>query len=173
MAKTELAVFGAGCFWCSEATFKMVPGIIKVTPGYAGGNIAEPSYDLVSTGTTGHTEVVELEYDPTKISYQQLLDIFWKIHDPTTFNRQGNDIGPQYRSIILWTNQRQKELAEAAKKEQASHFTMPIVTEIKPLEIFYGAEAEHHNYFEKHPDQAYCKAVIVPKIVKLQKFLDQ
>jgi peptide-methionine (S)-S-oxide reductase len=156
---SDFAYFGGGCFWCLEATFQLVPGVTHVTPGYAGGTLKNPTYEQVSTGTTGHAEVVKIDFDPTQITYEQLLKIFFKVHDPTTPNRQGNDIGPQYRSIILYTNDKQKQIAQS--------FLTNTVTELVPLDVFYEAESYHHNYYQNHPDQAYCQLVIRPKLDKL------
>ena len=167
----EEAVLGGGCFWCLEAIYKKVKGVIKVVPGYAGGHVENPTYEQVKTGTTGHAEVVKITYDPKIISYEQLLDIFFDIHDPTTPNRQGNDIGPQYRSIILYRNEEQKRIAKQkiAELQHSNKFKKPIVTQLVELEKFYEAEDSHHDYFEKHPDQPYCKLVISPKIEKFMK----
>jgi peptide-methionine (S)-S-oxide reductase len=157
-SKTETAYLGGGCFWCTEAAFQLVPGVVKVTPGYAGGHTQNPTYDEVCTGTTGHAQVVKIEFNPEIISYKDILKIFFKIHDPTTPNRQGNDIGPQYRSIIFYTNQVQQQTAEP--------FLKNTITELVPLTIFYPAEPYHHNYFKNNPHQAYCQFVIRPKLVK-------
>jgi peptide-methionine (S)-S-oxide reductase len=155
----ETAYFGGGCFWCTEAAFQLVPGVIKVTPGYAGGHSQNPTYEDICTGTTGHAEVVEILFDQDLVSYQKLLKIFFKIHDPTTLNRQGNDIGAQYRSIILYTSDTQKQTA--------TPFLANTVTELVPFTIFYQAEPYHHNYFKNHPDEAYCQAIIKPKLDRL------
>lgn len=168
---TQSAVLGGGCFWCLEAAFSEIKGVLKVEPGYAGGTLANPSYDAVSAGHSGHAEVVRLEFDTDIISYEDILDIFWAIHDPTTLNRQGNDIGTQYRSIILTTSSDQIAQATKSKQLKAELWADPIVTEIKPLDHFYAAEAYHHNYFINNPDAAYCQIVINPKLAKLrQKF---
>ena len=168
-ATTQLATLGGGCFWCMEAVFERLDGVKKVTSGYSGGAIENPSYEQVCTGKTGHAEVVQIEFDPKKISYVRLLEIFWNAHDPTSLNRQGEDHGTQYRSTILYTSEAQRAAAEAAKKKASANFSEPIVTEIVPLKKFYAAEAYHQHYFALHPDQGYCKIVIKPKIEKLQQ----
>lgn len=169
--KTELATLGGGCFWCLEACFQLVPGVKAVTSGYAGGTKDNPTYQEVCTGNTGHAEVVQIEYDPAVISYGQLLQKFWEVHDPTTLNRQGNDVGTQYRSIILYQNEAQKEAAEKSKAEAQKELSRPIVTQIVPLKKFWPAEAYHQNYFRNHPEQGYCQLVIRPKVDKLEKKL--
>lgn len=171
VSHTELATFGGGCFWCMEAAFQLVDGVKSVTSGYAGGHVENPTYKQVCGGDTGHAEVVQIEYDPRKISYERLLEVFWIAHDPTTLNRQGHDVGPQYRSIILYHNEAQKLAAERSKAEAAKEFTKPIVTEIVPLKKFYRAEGYHQDYFRQNPAQAYCQRVIAPKIQKLKKEL--
>lgn len=171
--KTELATFGSGCFWCSEAVFRLVPGVISVTNGYAGGYKKNPTYKEVCSGNTGHAEVVQIEYDPKKVSYKQLLKIFWKSHDPTSLNRQGADIGTQYRSIILYHNEYQMKIAEESKAAISKQFTKPIVTQIVPLTVFYKAEEYHQDFYKKNPDYGYCHAVIKPKLDKLQPVLNQ
>ncbi len=167
---TELATFGSGCFWCSEAVFQQLKGVTKVEPGYSGGTIKDPTYRQVCTGQTGHAEVVQITFDPTLISYPELLEVFWRSHDPTTKDRQGNDTGPQYRSVIFTHNQRQQELAERYKQkiDAAGVFTRPLVTEIVPFATFYPAEAEHGNYFAENPNAGYCRVVIAPKVEKLR-----
>ena len=164
--ENKTAVFGGGCFWCTEAIFKMVKGVKSVTPGYAGGHAESPTYYQVCSGTTGHAEVIKVEFDEDVIKYDDLLEVFWQAHDPTTKNRQGNDIGTQYRSIILYQDQEQKKIAEESiKKMNASGlFKKPIVTEIKPLDLFYAAEDYHQDYFENNPNQPYCRAIISPKV---------
>ncbi|MCJ7518736.1 MAG: peptide-methionine (S)-S-oxide reductase MsrA [Anaerolineaceae bacterium] len=164
--KNEIAVFGGGCFWCTEAIFKMVKGVTFVTPGYAGGHAESPNYYQVCSGTTGHAEVIKIEFDADVISYEDLLEVFWQAHDPTTKNRQGNDIGTQYRSIILYKDSGQKEQAEGslAKANASGLLKKPIVTEIKPLNVFYTAEDYHKDYFKNNPNQPYCRAIISPKI---------
>jgi peptide-methionine (S)-S-oxide reductase len=167
----ELATFGAGCFWCVEAIFQRVDGVEKVVSGYAGGHIENPTYKEVCNGTTGHAEVCQLSYDPKLVSYDELLEIFWKTHDPTTLNRQGNDVGTQYRSVVYYHNDAQKTLAEKYKKEldAAGIFNNPIVTEISPFEILYVAEDYHQNYFNENGSQPYCSFVIQPKVDKFRK----
>ena len=166
MNKTEKAVFGGGCFWCTEAIFKRVKGVVSVTPGYAGGETPHPTYEQVCRGTTGHAEVTEVEYDPQVVSYADLLQVFWYAHDPTTLDRQGNDVGEQYRSIILYANEEQKKLAEASLKEAdlSGMFRDPIVTRVEKLEAFFPAEDYHMDYFANNPNQPYCRAVISPKV---------
>jgi peptide-methionine (S)-S-oxide reductase len=170
--KTEAIVLGGGCFWCLEAIFQRVEGIERVINGYAGGEVANPSYEAVCSGETGHAEVVEITFDPVRISLQTLLNIFWAIHDPTTRNRQGNDVGTQYRSVIFYANEAQKQIAEQSlRKDGQKLWEKPIVTEILPLNTFYPAESYHQDYFNQHPEQAYCQIVINPKVTKLkQKF---
>lgn len=168
-AATETATFGGGCFWCVEAVYQKLKGVKSVVSGYAGGTTPNPSYRQVCDGNTGHAEVVQIEFDPNVISYSQLLDVFWQAHNPTTLNREGPDVGPQYRSIVLYHNQEQKVLAEKSKEQASSQFDDPIVTEIEPLEEFYRAETYHQDYFEKNPNAPYCMAVIDPKLQKLQK----
>lgn len=168
---TEIAVFGGGCFWCTEAIFQRLRGVLQVTPGYAGGHSANPTYQQVSSEETGHAEVIKVEFDPKQITFDQLLDIFWHLHDPTSLNQQGADVGTQYRSIILYTTPEQAEIARHSKQAlaESSEFDQPIVTEIKPLDQFYLAEKYHHNYFENNKDQPYCQLVISPKLSKLVK----
>lgn len=162
----ETAIFGGGCFWCTEAVFQKLKGIKSVMPGYAGGKIENPSYEWVSMGTTGHAEVIKIEFDPTVISYEELLDIFWHVHNPTTLNKQGDNVGTQYRSIILYTSEDQRNKAEQSLKKisESGEFSKPIVTEIKPLDTFYDAESYHKNYFENNTLQPYCQIVIAPKL---------
>jgi len=168
---TELATYGGGCFWCVEAIFQRLEGVKSVASGYAGGKRDNPTYEEVCAGITGHAEVIQIEFDPGKISYEDLLDVFWQAHDPTTLNRQGADVGTQYRSIILYHSDRQKEAAEKSKKTAASQFKNPIVTEIVPLTKFYKAERYHQNYFNNNPSAPYCTYVIRPKLDKLLKTL--
>jgi peptide-methionine (S)-S-oxide reductase len=170
---TERATYGGGCFWCVEAIFQRLDGVKSVASGYAGGKTDNPTYKEVCTGETGHAEVIQIEYDPSKISYQDLLDVFWQAHDPTTLNRQGADRGTQYRSIILYHDEGQKQLAEAAKKKAAGQFRDPIVTEIVPLTKFYKAEAHHQNYYNENQNAPYCQFVIRPKLDKLLKKLSK
>jgi len=168
-SKTESATFGGGCFWCVEAVFQRVPGVIKSVSGYAGGFKDHPTYEEVCAHTTGHAEVIQVEYDPAKITYERVLEIFFEAHDPTTLNRQGADEGDQYRSIILYHDALQQQRAEAAKKKAQADWSDPIVTEIVPLKKFWPAEAYHQNYFNQNPNQGYCAYVIRPKVAKLQK----
>ncbi|MFN1834926.1 peptide-methionine (S)-S-oxide reductase MsrA [Balneola sp. MJW-20] len=167
----EEATFGAGCFWCVEAIYELVEGIEHVESGYSGGHVDNPSYKEVTTGTTGHAEVARIQYDPEKISYEELLEVFWHTHDPTTLNRQGNDVGPQYRSVIFYHNEGQRKIAEASlKKTDASDlWEDAIVTEIQPLENYYVAENYHQNYYENNPNAGYCSYVIAPKVKKFKK----
>jgi peptide-methionine (S)-S-oxide reductase len=167
MAKLESAVFGGGCFWCVEAVFEGLEGVQSVESGYAGGTQRNPSYEEVCSGKTGHAEVVKVTYDPAKVSYAKLLNLFWQAHDPTTMNRQGADVGSQYRSIILYENDEQRIVAEKSKQEAQKEFDEPIVTEIKPLAAFYGAETYHQDYFRNNPNAPYCTLVIKPKLKKL------
>lgn len=167
--KTELADFGGGCFWCMEAVFERLPGVISVTSGFAGGTTENPTYEQVCTETTGHAEVTEIEFDPSKISYDKLLEVFWQAHDPTTLNRQGSDEGTSYRSIILYHDKNQQLMAEKSKLEAQKNFRNPIVTEIVPLRKFYKAEDYHQEYYDNHPNQGYCQVVIAPKLEKLEK----
>lgn len=163
------ATLGGGCFWCLEAAYQRVAGVTRVESGYAGGSEPDPSYRQVASGQTGHAEVVRVEFDPGVIGYGDLLDVFWLIHDPTTPNRQGNDVGPQYRSIILYYDEEQRAQAEQSKQAIAASWPDRVVTEIKPLQRFYPAEAEHRDYYRTHPEQAYCQVVINPKLQKLRE----
>jgi len=165
---TELATFGGGCFWCMEAVYERLPGVIAVTSGYAGGHTENPTYHQVCGGDTGHAEVTQIQFDPAKLSYAQLLEVFWQAHDPTTLNRQGADTGTQYRSIILFQNERQKLMAEQSKLAAQKTFAQPIVTEIVPLKKFYPAEDYHQGYFDAHGHAPYCQMVIAPKLEKLE-----
>jgi len=167
----DTATFGAGCFWCVEAQFQLLDGVISVQSGFEGGTVKNPSYKEVCNGTTGHAEVCEVVYDPSKITYDELLQAFWKSHDPTQLNRQGNDIGTQYRSVIFYHNEKQKELAEKYKKELTdSHvWDKPVVTEISPATTFYKAENYHQDYFNLNGNESYCQFVIQPKIEKFKK----
>jgi peptide-methionine (S)-S-oxide reductase len=165
--KKELATFGGGCFWCTEAIFQRIDGVATVASGYAGGKTENPTYKQVTSGETGHAEVLQIEFDPKKVSFEKLLDVFWLAHDPTTLNRQGADVGTQYRSIILFHDERQKAAAEKSKKAAASQFKDPIVTEIVPLAKFYKAEGYHQNYFNNNPSAPYCNFVIRPKLKKV------
>jgi peptide-methionine (S)-S-oxide reductase len=166
-----LATLGGGCFWCTEAVFTQLKGVESVEPGYSGGSLENPTYEQVSTGTTGHAEVVQVAFDPSVISYREILEIFFSVHDPTTLNRQGPDVGTQYRSVIFYHNDQQRATAELVVKELTEEklFGAPIMTKIEPLERFYKAEEYHKDYFKKHPEQQYCRIIIAPKIAKLQK----
>jgi peptide-methionine (S)-S-oxide reductase len=166
-AKLQTATFGGGCFWCAEAVFQRIPGVKSVVSGFAGGTTENPTYEEVCTGQTGHAEVIQLKFDPSVISYEKLLEIFWEAHDPTTLNRQGNDAGSQYRSIILYSDDAQKREAEKSKAEAARHFSSPIVTQIVPLTKFYSAESYHQDYYNQHSHETYCQFVIRPKLRKL------
>lgn len=167
----QKAYFGGGCFWCTEAVYSSLKGVKEVFPGYMGGHIKNPSYREVCTGRTGHAEVVEITYDTESIPYEILVQVFFATHDPTTLNRQGNDVGTQYRSAIFYTDDNQKETAENLINELKHNqvFSNPIVTEITPISPFYPAEDEHKNYFNRHPDQMYCAAVIEPKLKKFRE----
>ncbi len=166
----NVATFGGGCFWCTEAIFQQLEGVKDIKPGYMGGQRENPTYEQVCTGATGHAEVIHITYDDSTISYESLLGVFFKTHDPTTLNRQGNDIGTQYRSVIFYHDERQREAAEdfVRRLEEEQVYDSPIVTEVSPASAFYVAEDYHFNYFNTHPDNPYCAAVIAPK---LQKFL--
>jgi peptide-methionine (S)-S-oxide reductase len=165
------AYFGGGCFWCLEAGFNMTRGVGVVTSGYAGGTVPNPSYEDVCEGTTGHAEVVEVNYDPGAVRYESLLTVFFALHDPTTLNRQGNDEGTQYRSVIFTQNEDDAATAHAYIEQLTKDgvFTDKIVTEVKPIDIFYPADKSHQRYFERNPDQAYCQLVVAPKVAKLRK----
>jgi len=169
-SKKEIAVFGGGCFWCTEAVFEELEGVLSVTSGYAGGTMETPSYEHVSTGRTGHAEATRIEYEPDKISYRDLLTVFFYTHDPTTLNRQGADVGEQYRSVILYANENQKTTAEKFIKEltDARAYKDPIVTEVAPLEKFFEAEDYHQDYYKNNPNKPYCQVVIAPKVEKLR-----
>lgn len=174
--KTDTATFGSGCFWCSEAIFQRLDGVMKVVSGYSGGEVANPSYEQVCTGTTGHAEVVNVIYDPMQVTYDELLSVFWKTHDPTTLNRQGNDVGTQYRSVIFYHNEEQRAKAEMYKAalDTSGAWAKPIVTAIEPLKNFYAAEDYHQNYFNNNSRAMYCQYVIRPKLEKFEKvFKDQ
>jgi len=177
MEKTlEKAMLGGGCFWCLEAVYRRVKGVGKVQSGYSGGTIKNPAYREVCNGTTGHAEVCEIEFNPEIISFQEILNIFWKIHDPTTLNRQGNDIGTQYRSVIFFHNPRQQTLAEESKNNlsKRNYYSTPIMTEISPCKNFYPAESDHNSYYDLHPGESYCRFVILPKIEKFKTtFIDK
>ena len=167
----ETAVLGGGCFWCQETLFLHIKGVVSVVSGYAGGSTQNPNYEQTCGGGTGHAEVIKITYDPNMISFKELLYIFFYAHDPTTKDRQGADVGTQYRSVILYSDEKQKEISEQVIKEleERKVFQNPILTELKPLENFYEAEAYHQRYFEKNPGKAYCQVVIAPKVEKLEK----
>lgn len=167
----EVATLASGCFWCTEAVFQEIKGVLHVESGYSGGSIQNPTYEQVSTGTTGHAEAVQIQFDPRVISFREILEIFFSTHDPTTSNRQGADVGHQYRSAIFYHNCKQKATAEEIIKEliKENVFDSPILTEVNPFKVFYKAEEYHKDYFKKHPNQPYCRVVISPKIAKLRK----
>ncbi len=167
----QTVVFGGGCFWCIEAVYKEIKGVTDVTSGYAGGAMENPQYEQVTGGSTGHAEVVKVDFDPVQISFNDLLEVFFAVHDPTTLNRQGNDIGEQYRSAIYYTTEEQKQELEAfiQKVKDDKVYDQPITTEIKPLEKFYDAEDYHQDYFEKNPNQPYCQLIVNPKVKKFKE----
>ncbi|HVE81069.1 MAG TPA: peptide-methionine (S)-S-oxide reductase MsrA [Candidatus Dormibacteraeota bacterium] len=165
---TQKATLAGGCFWCLEAAYQQVKGVHTVTNGYVGGSVPNPTYEQVCGGSTGHAEAVQIEFNPNMVSFGELLDIFWAIHDPTTRNRQGNDIGSQYRSVIFYHNHEQKASASASIRKAASLWKDPITTELLPLTEFYPAEEYHRDYFARHPEEAYCRVVINPKLQKLK-----
>ncbi len=169
--KREVATLGGGCFWCVEAVYQDLKGVHSVVSGYAGGTIKNPTYEQICTGRTGHAEVAQITFDPEVISYEDILYVFWRTHDPTTLNRQGADIGTQYRSVIFYHNEEQKAIAEKSKRETDASglWSNPIVTEISPLPEFYEAEGYHQNYYRTNPNQPYCRVVIDPKVSKFRK----
>lgn len=169
--KLETATFANGCFWCTEAVFQQLKGVEKVISGYSGGHVENPTYEEVCNKNTGHAECLQIEYNPSEISFDELLEVFWETHDPTTLNRQGNDVGPQYRSVIFYHNEEQKEKAEKYKAalNASSVFDAPVVTAIEPFAIFYPAEDYHKNYYQNNTSQPYCYYVIKPKMEKLKK----
>lgn len=174
--KTEVATLGGGCFWCLEAVYDELKGVVKVVSGYSGGHQINPSYEEVCEGNTGHAEVVQVTFDPDVISFKQILQVFFAVHDPTTLNRQGNDVGPQYRSVIFYHTPQQKAVAEEVMRdlEAAKLWDRPIVTELVPFERFYPAEEYHQNYFKRNPFQPYCAFTVRPKVAKFRKqFYDQ
>lgn len=162
----EKALLAGGCFWCMEALFKRVPGVVQVQSGYCGGSVSNPTYEQVCQNTTGHAETVEVSFDPSRISYQRILEYFWKFHDPTTLNRQGADIGEQYRSVIFCLNESQREIAQRSKSAAQRAFATPIVTSIEPAGTFWPAESWHQDYYAHNPDAPYCRFVIAPKVAK-------
>jgi peptide-methionine (S)-S-oxide reductase len=167
--KREIATLAGGCFWCLDAAYRRIDGVTRVVSGYAGGQSANPTYQQVCSGTTGHAEVVQVEFDPDVISYPEVLDIFWTIHDPTTLNRQGADVGTQYRSAIYYHDDKQRAAAEASRDAVQQLWSDPVVTEIVPLQEFYPAEDYHQDYYARNPGQGYCVAVINPKLKKLRE----
>jgi peptide-methionine (S)-S-oxide reductase len=171
--QTEIATFGGGCFWCMEAEFQRIPGVKSVTSGFAGGHTANPTYEDVCTGQTGHAEVTQIVFDPQKVSYEKLLDYFWDAHDPTTLNQQGADVGTQYRSVILYSSPTQKAAAEKSKAAAQKNFKDPIVTQIVPLDHFYKAEDYHQNYYNENSSAPYCQVVIRPKLKKFEAKLKE
>ncbi len=172
---TGIATLGGGCFWCLEAVFEDMEGVTKVVSGYSGGTVQDPSYEDVCSGETGHAEVVQIEFDPRVVSYDELLDVFFTIHDPTTANRQGADVGTQYRSVIFYHDDRQKQIAEKKihELESSKKWRGPIVTEIVPFKTFYRAEDYHQDYFKKNPHAGYCQAVVAPKVLKFREFFPE
>lgn len=166
---TEIATLGGGCFWCLEAVYQELRGVQQVESGYAGGHVANPSYDEVCSGRTGHAEVVRVSFDPAIVSYREILEIFFTIHDPTTLNRQGNDCGTQYRSVIFYHSPEQQETAKQVIAEMANVWDAPIVTELAPVPVYYKAEDYHQNYFRQNPLQGYCAFVVAPKVAKFRK----
>ncbi len=169
--KIETTTLGMGCFWCTEAVFQELKGVISVVPGYAGGYVPNPSYEEVCNGNTGHTEVAHIQYDPLQISFEELLEVFFKVHDPTTLNKQGEDVGFQYRSVIFYHNEHQKQVAEKIIQElnQQNVFGKPVVTAVEPFKNFYPAEDYHKNYFRLNSNKPYCQLVIKPKVEKFEK----
>ena len=169
--RIEVTTLGGGCFWCTEAVFSQLKGVEKIEPGYSGGNIENPSYEQVSTGKTGHAEVAQITFDPDVISFKEILQIFFSTHDPTSLNRQGADFGTQYRSVIFYHDDEQKAIAEQVIKEfnDEGTFDAPIVTQVEPLKAFCKAEDYHREYYKRHPEQPYCRAVIAPKIAKFRQ----
>jgi peptide-methionine (S)-S-oxide reductase len=168
-AKTETAIFAGGCFWCTEGCYQIVKGVVSVTSGYMGGHVDNPTYKQICTGTTGHAEVVKVVFDPTVVSYEDLVELFWYAHDPTTLNRQGADVGTQYRSAIFYTTEEQKKTAEASKASHAKEFSSPIVTEITEAPKFYPAEDYHQNFANSNPEHGYVCNVVLPKMEKFKK----
>lgn len=170
-SSVQLATFGAGCYWCTEAVFQRMQGVENVVSGFMGGEVEDPSYEAVCQGITGHAEVIQFQYDSEVVSFAELLEVFWKMHDPTTLNRQGADVGTQYRSAIFYHSESQRELAEQAKQtlDEARVYPNPIVTEISAASRFYPAKPAHQNYYNEHPSQGYCSLVIQPKVEKIEQ----
>jgi len=166
---TDIATLGGGCFWCLEAVYQQLNGVELVESGYSGGHSAHPTYEQVCSGTTGHAEVVRIAFDPACVSYREILEIFFTIHDPTTLNRQGNDVGTQYRSVIYFHSAAQHEIAQQVIAEMANVWDAPLVTELAPAGVFYKAEASHQNYFQNNPMQSYCAFIVAPKVGKFRK----
>jgi peptide-methionine (S)-S-oxide reductase len=166
---TEVATLGGGCFWCTEAVFQQLRGVTRVESGYTGGKISNPNYEMICTGATGHAEVVRLEFDPAVVSYRDILEVFFTTHDPTTLNRQGNDKGTQYRSVIYYHSPEQEKLARKVMAEMAHVWDAPIVTELSPATMYYKAEDYHQNYFRQNPHQGYCAFVVAPKVSKFRQ----
>ena len=173
--KLEVATFGGGCFWCTEAIYERVNGVQKVESGYSGGNVADPDYKMVCSGTTGHAEVVQITFDPEKVSFLELLEIFFKTHDPTTLNRQGADVGTQYRSIVLYHSEEQEKITQQVIQQLDSEHIWkdPIVTQVEPFKVFYPAENYHQEYYENNPNVGYCRLVITPKVEKFEKIFKE
>jgi peptide-methionine (S)-S-oxide reductase len=169
----EVATLGGGCFWCTEAVFSRVKGVADVRPGYSGGHVPNPTYEQVCTGETGHAEVVQVTFDPNVISFREILEIFFAVHDPTTPDRQGNDVGPQYRSIILYHSEEQRKVALEVVKEVEERLGKKVVTEVKPFEAFYEAEEYHHKFYDRHRSYPYCRFVVDPKVKKLMKYFPE
>ena len=171
MVNYELATLGGGCFWCTEAVFLEIEGVEKVVPGYSGGHVKNPTYKQVTTGTTGHAEVIQVTFDPEVLTYQEVLEIFFTMHDPTQLNRQGADVGTQYRSVVFYHSEVQKKSAEAfiAEMKETNIFNLPIVTQLEPFKEFYEAEDYHKNYYERNKNQGYSRFVIAPKLDKVEK----
>ncbi len=171
MANTEIAVLGGGCFWCVEATFQQLEGVLSVVSGYMGGRVPNPTYEQVCSGRSGHVEVAQITFDPAIITYEDLLEVFFTVHDPTTLNRQGNDVGEQYRSVIFYRDEAQRATAQAVIDELSKEhaFANPIVTAIEPASTFYPAENYHQDYFKNHPNQPYCMFVVSPKVKKIRE----
>lgn len=169
--RIEVTTLGGGCFWCTEAVFSQLKGVEEIEPGYSGGNVENPSYEQVSIGKTGHAEVAQITFDPAVISFKEILQIFFSTHDPTSLNRQGPDIGTQYRSVIFYHDDEQKAIAEQVIKEFSDEgaFDAPIVTQVEPLKVFYKAEDYHREYYKRHPEQPYCRVVIAPKMAKFRQ----
>lgn len=165
----EIATLGGGCFWCLEAVYQELKGVTRVVSGYAGGSVPNPTYEQVCAGTTGHAEVARISFDPAVVSYRKILEIFFTLHDPTTLNRQGNDIGTQYRSVVFYHSPEQQDVAKHVIAEMASVWDAPLVTELNPAPVFYSAEQYHQNYYQQHPDQGYCACVIAPKVDKFRE----